>query len=168
MTQHYFINLSWLFAVSITIHNIEEAIWLPKWSNSAGRWHHPIQPSVFRFAVLILTLLAYIFSIAALIGGKHSIGAYLVSGYALAMLLNVVFPHLIATIALKKYAPGLASAILLNLPITSALLYYAVAEDYIGLNKFYYIGLVVTFGILGLIPILFFIGNKTLIRKEQS
>lgn len=68
-----FITLSWLFAISITAHNLEEAIWLPKWSISAGRWHLPIEPAVFRFAVLILTLFAYILSILASIGGKLSI-----------------------------------------------------------------------------------------------
>ena len=97
MIQINFIVLSWLFAISITVHNIEEAIWLPKWSISAKRWHHPVNPRVFRFAVLILTIFAYITSILASLGEKQGIGAYLVSGYALAMLLNVVFPHLIAT-----------------------------------------------------------------------
>jgi len=52
--------LSWLFAVAITIHNLEEALWLPAWSQSAGRWHHPVGAREFRFAVGVLTTLAYI------------------------------------------------------------------------------------------------------------
>jgi hypothetical protein len=165
MIQINFIVLSWLFAISITVHNLEEAIWLPKWSMSAGRWHHPVEPAVFRFAVLTLTIFAYISTILAAVGEKQSLGAYLVAGYALAMLLNVIFPHLIATIALKKYAPGLTTALFFNLPITLGLLYHATIEGYIDLNKFYYIGPVVTIGILGSIPVLFAIGKRVIVPK---
>ena len=164
MIQNNFIILSWLFAISITVHNIEEAIWLPKWSASAEPWHHPVEPRVFRFALLILTILAYIAAILASIGEKQSIGAYLITGYALAMLLNVLFPHIIATFVLKKYAPGLITALLLNLPTTTALLYFAVIEEYIDLNKFFYSGPLVTITILGLIPILFAFGKRILVH----
>jgi hypothetical protein len=34
-------QLRWLFALSLTIHNLEEAIWLPEWSQQAGKWHPP-------------------------------------------------------------------------------------------------------------------------------
>ncbi len=168
MIQNNFIILCWLFSVSVTIHNLEEAIWLPKWSISAGRWHRPIEPIVFRFAVMILTLLAYIFSILASKGEKLSVGAYLVSGYALAMLLNVIFPHLTATIVLKKYTPGLATAILLNMPITIGLLYYAVNDEFVDLKRFCFIGPAVTIGILGSIPVLFEVGKWVFIPKHQS
>jgi len=167
MIQFNFTTLTWLFAISITLHNLEEAIWLPKWSISAGRWHPPVEPTVFRFSVLILTLFAYVFSILASIGGKLSIGAYLISGYAFAMLLNVVFPHLLTTIALKKYAPGLTTALFLNFPVTLSLLYYAVNERYIDLKKFYIIGPVVTLGILGSIPVLFRIGKRILYQDKS-
>jgi hypothetical protein len=33
------------------------------------------------------------------------------------MVLNALFPHLVATIALRRYAPGLITAIVLNAPI---------------------------------------------------
>jgi hypothetical protein len=168
MIQNNFIILSWLFTISITVHNIEEAIWLPKWSASAGRWHHPVEPRLFRFAVLILTILAYVAAILASIGEKQSIGAYLITGYALSMLLNVLFPHIIATFALKKYAPGLITALLLNLPTASALLYVAVIEGYIDLNTFFYSGPLVTIIILGLIPILFAFGKKILFHVKRN
>jgi hypothetical protein len=168
MIQIDFVLLSWLFAISVTVHNLEEAIWLPKWSVSAGRWHHPVEPAVFRFAVIILTIFAYISSILASTGEKQSVGAYLVTGYALAMLLNVIFPHLIATAALKKYAPGLTTALFLNLPITAGLLYHAVIEGYIDLKKFYFIGPVINIGILVSIPVLFAAGNRLFVHVKKS
>ncbi len=45
-----FSTLSWLFAIGVTIHNAEEAWLLPDWSQTAGRWHHPVRAPVFRFA----------------------------------------------------------------------------------------------------------------------
>ena len=168
MPQNMVSILVWLFAISITIHNLEEAIWLPKWSESAGRWHHPVKSKVFRFAVLVLTLVAYIFAILASFGGKASIGAYLITGYALAMLINVVFPHFVATIALKRYAPGLATALFLNLPITASLLYYSVINEYVDLNTFLYVGPIVSLGILFSIPVLFAIGNQLFLQRVES
>ena len=40
--QMDFILIAWLFALVVTLHNLEEAIWLPDWSQTAGRWHSPV------------------------------------------------------------------------------------------------------------------------------
>jgi hypothetical protein len=85
-----FNELKWLFPIAITLHNLEEAIWLPAWSNRAGKWHRPVTPSAFRFAVAVLTALAFMVTIWSAIGGPESVGTYLLTGYALGMLLNVV------------------------------------------------------------------------------
>jgi hypothetical protein len=159
--------LIWLFAIAITVHNFEEAIWLPAWSKTAGRFHPPIDIFEFRFAVTVLTILAYIMAYFAMIGGQSSIGAYLVSGYALAMLLNVAFPHLLATLVMRRYAPGTATAIALNLPITSMLLYQGFEEGFIDKSNFIYVGPLVVVGILLLIPGLFFMG-RMLVRLKKG
>jgi hypothetical protein len=152
--------LSWLFAIALTVHNVEEAIWLPAWSQTAGRFHHPTGAFEFRFAVTVLTVMAYIAAYLSMTGGKGSMGAYLISGYALAMLLNTVFPHLLATLAMRRYAPGTATAILLNFPITSLLLYHGFREGFIDQSEFIYLGPLVVIGILLLIPGLFFAGRR--------
>ena len=149
-----------LFAIAVTIHNIEEAVWLPRWSESAGRWHHPVNAREFRFAVVVLTVLAYVVSFLAVLGGRGSIGAYLVAGYALAMLLNVAFPHIAATMALRSYAPGTATALLLNLPVTICLLRRAILEHYIAWSRFVWIGPLVVVVMLALIPFLFALGRR--------
>ncbi|NOY99322.1 MAG: HXXEE domain-containing protein [Chloroflexi bacterium] len=97
-------------------------------------------------------------------GGKGSIGAYLVSGYALAMLLNVIFPHLLATLVMRRYAPGTATAIVLNLPITFMLLYQGLEANFIDISVFVYVGVgpLVVVGILFFIPGLFFMGRRWL------
>ena len=152
--------LSWLFAVAITLHNLEEALWLPGWSQSAGRWHHPVGAREFRFAVGVLTALAYVAAYLSVVSGKETLGAYFIAGYALAMLLNVFFPHLLATLIMRRYAPGTATALLLNLPVTLLLLYQGVLQGYIRLSTFVWAGPLVVAAILGTIPLLFAIGRR--------
>jgi len=47
----------WLFAAAVTLHNLEEVVWLPRWSHTAGKWHYPVGSFEFRFAVISLTML---------------------------------------------------------------------------------------------------------------
>jgi hypothetical protein len=155
-----FHQLTWLFAFVTTVHNLEEALWLPAWSQTGGRFHHPIGSFEFRFAVTVLSLAAFIMAFMSVAGGKGSLGAYLVSGYALAMLLNVAFPHLLATLVMRRYAPGTATAIALNLPVTAMLLTKGFEEGFIDPSRFIYAGPLVVIGILLLIPALFFVGRK--------
>lgn len=147
-----------LFSLALTLHNIEEALMLPSWSQTAGRWHHPVAPWEFRFAVIVLTLLAYACALLAKLGGKNSLGAYLLVGYALAMFVNVLFPHVLATIVMNRYAPGTATALLLILPTTALLLYFGHEKGYVQRRRFLWAGPSVVAGIMALIPGLFVIG----------
>lgn len=163
-----FTSLSWLFATAVTLHNLEEALFLPRWSQKAGRWHPPVGAGEFRFAVTVLTLLAFIAAYWSVSGPKGGIGAYLVSGYALAMLLNVVFPHLAVTLIMRRYVPGTATAVLLILPVTALLLCQAFREGYIAFSRFVYLGPGVVAGIMLSIPVLFIIGRKICYHKTGA
>ena len=77
-----FAMLSLLFAAAVTIHNIEEAVRLPGWSRSAGRFHVAVTARSFRFAVTVLTLVAW--GAVAWSAAGSEVADYLVSGYALA------------------------------------------------------------------------------------
>jgi len=154
--------LCWLFAAAITVHNLEEALLLPGWSQSAGRWHRPVGAREFRFAVGMLTALAYIAAALSMVGGKETVSSYFIAGYALAMLMNVFFPHLLATAVMRRYAPGTATALLLNLPVTVLLLYRGFQESYIRESTFLWAGPLVVAAILGSIPLLFTIGRLAL------
>ncbi|WP_210213209.1 HXXEE domain-containing protein, partial [Mesorhizobium sp. M1E.F.Ca.ET.063.01.1.1] len=158
--QTVFMILTWLFVAAVVVHNLEEALLLPAWSEQAGRWHSPVGAREFRFAVSMLTLLAGIAAVLASVQGRGSLGAYLLSGYALAMLLNVVFPHLLATIAMRRYMPGTATALALNLPVTAALLRQAFREEYIAPMRFAWAGPAVVMAIMLSIPALFYLGRK--------
>ncbi len=152
--------LIWLFPVVVTLHNLEEAILLPAWSQTAGPRHRPTTPFEFRFAVAVLTIAAYIVAYMCYVGGKGSWGAYLLSGYALAMFLNVFAPHLVATIVMRRYTPGVVTACLLNQPVMGLILYYSIAHGFVQIGRFVYWGPAVVLSLLISIPILFFLGRK--------
>ncbi len=155
-----FHTLTWLFCGAITLHNLEETIFLPAWSQSAGPWHRPVNAFEFRFAVIVLTLIAYLLAFLCQVESVAGFCRYLISGYALAMMLNVFFPHLVATIVMKNYTPGLATGLIFNLPVTTLLILSALKEDFILTSEFIYTGPITVSGILLLIPILFFIARK--------
>lgn len=160
--------LSWLFALAVTVHNLEEAVLLPAWSQAAGRWQRPVGAEEFRFAVAVLTVLAYAAAYLATVGGRESTGAYLVAGYALAMLVNAFFPHLLATLATQRYAPGAGTALLLNLPVTGLLLWRAFEEGYVRPARFVWAGPLVVLLILAAIPVLFAVGRRLSEKDKET
>ena len=153
--QHW----QWLFPVAITIHNLEEAIWLPKWSQTAGKWHAGVDAFDFRFAVAVLTALAWVATAWSVWGGPGSIGAYCFGGYVAAMLLNVLLPHLAATVGLRRYAPGLATALLLNAPVCSWLLLAGVRAGWFTGERLAIATAIAVPVLLGSIPVLFRLGR---------
>ena len=116
-----------LFVFAFIIHNIEEAIWLPSWSKHAKKFHKAVDFNEFVFAVLIITILGVLLTfLNSIYDNKIMNSLYL--GYVGMMVLNAIFPHLVATIALRRYAPGLITAIALNVPIGSYILYESMKE----------------------------------------
>ncbi|WP_150047795.1 HXXEE domain-containing protein [Methylomonas rhizoryzae] len=152
--------LGWLFALGVVIHNTEEALFLPAWSTRAGRWHVQVGTFPFRFAVVVLSIAVIFAAWLSSVSGAHSYGAYFLTGYALAMVLNVLFPHVLATVALHSYAPGTATAVLLNLPLGSYLIYRSLTEGYVDQQVFAVSGPATVVGIIASIPILFTVGKK--------
>jgi hypothetical protein len=86
-------RLPWLFPIATTLHNLEEAVWLPAWSASTRgtRFHPPVGAPEFRFALAVLTILA--FAVTALAVRRPERWLHPALGYAGAMFLNVFFPQ---------------------------------------------------------------------------
>jgi hypothetical protein len=126
-----FRNLLWLFPIFVTLHNAEEAIWLPGWSKRAVLWHSPVTPGSFRFAVAVLTAVAFAVTWMSAESGKQTVWTYLAFGCMVATLANVLIPHIALTVALRSYMPGVATAVALNLPVLSLLVVLALREGYV-------------------------------------
>jgi hypothetical protein len=114
------------FPLAITLHNLEEALWLPQWSHHAARYHRPVEKNEFHFALIIITALAYLVTFFRILLPDIVFISWIFYGFLGVMIINAIFPHLVATIVLKKYAPGLFTGLFLNIPINSILIYRAI------------------------------------------
>ncbi len=154
-----FRSLEWLFPLVATLHNAEEAIWFPAWTQRAGRWHSPVAPGVFRFAVAVFTVLAFAVTWLSALSGKQALWTYLLFVYMIVMLANVLVPHIAATVAMRRYMPGVVTGVLVNLPVLSLLVVLALREGYVSGWKAAAFSVVVGgFGLLS-IPGLFKLGK---------
>ena len=104
------VAIGWLFTFGVLAHNTEEALHLPAWSAHAGKWHARVDAAEFRFAVAALSVLLVVVAAAASLASAGSVSAYLMAGYVLAMVLNVLMPHVLVTVVMRKYMPGTARA----------------------------------------------------------
>lgn len=151
--------LAWLFTAGVLLHNLEEALWLPAWSTRTARWYRPVPAPVFRFAAGVLSLGFVAVTLAATLSPAGSVSAYLMAGYVLAMLLNVLAPHVLASVVLRHYMPGTATAVLLNLPLGSLYLRRALLERFVEPQMFRWAGPLVVAGLLVAMPLLFALGR---------
>ncbi|GAA4609276.1 hypothetical protein GCM10023195_37230 [Actinoallomurus liliacearum] len=115
---------SWALAGAFALHNAEEALTMRRFPGAAGRLD---QSSLNGLMAAISGL-----GVAAVAVGTTGRPApwkpYLPAGMAGVMLLNVALPHVPAAVVARGYAPGLATAVGLNLPIGLAVLRGAVRE----------------------------------------
>ena len=82
----------WLFfPIAITLHNLEEAIWLPAWTKHAKQFHKPVEANVFYFAVIFVTILAYLSTFLAVAFPSSWFWKYVFHGFLGAMILNIIF-----------------------------------------------------------------------------
>lgn len=154
----YYLVLFFCFA--ITLHNIEEAIWLPKWSQQSSKFQKPVTSSEFYFAVIFITVLAYLSAFCFLYMPESDLAKWIFIGFLGSMIFNAIFPHLIATVIMKKYAPGLLTGLLLNVPINSLIIYQMFLKNLIIWKDLVISTFVVGIILLVLIPLLFKFGGK--------
>jgi len=154
------VSLWVFFPLAITLHNLEEAIWLPKWSKYAKQFHKPIEANVFYFAVIFVTILAYLSTFLAIAFPSSWLWKHIFYGFLGAMILNTFVPHLASTIVLRKYSPGLATGLFLLIPVNSIILYQSVMLGHAKLLDLILSILIVSATLLSLLPVFFKIGEK--------
>jgi hypothetical protein len=153
------VSLWIFFPLAITLHNLEEALWLPKWSKHAKPFHAPIEANEFHFAVIVVTMLAYLSSFLALAFPSVWLWSYFFHGFLGAMIVNTFVPHLVSTIVLRRYSPGLVTGLFLLVPINSLIIYRSISSGSITLHHLIVSVLVVGAMLLSSLPLLFRIGK---------
>ena len=107
-------------------------------------------PSRFYIALVGATLSLLIVVLLATTGRPSPLKARLVVFVQAIFLLNVFLPHVPAAIALGGYAPGVGTAVLINLPFSIYFFRRSVREGVVSAN-----GLAITLGLALLALILF-------------
>lgn len=159
-------GLLWSFALVVTLHMIEEIIWLPAWSQDVGKWHEPVKRGEFVFATAVMLLFLYLITYLSSSAEPESLSIYLLCGLALVMIVNLVIPHLGATITQRRYAPGLGTSLFLVLPVGVSLLWQAFALELISMPSYFMAGVGMLLGTAVIWPALFHIGRRMLGKKK--
>lgn len=132
-----FKKLQWLFPIAVALHNGEEAVWMPGWdsSHAAQIPVHPPSAIVIRTVLIVFTVAAFFITYMSARKGRESVWAYLTFGYIVAVLVNVFVPHVPVALVFHSYAPGVVTAVLVNLPLLSYLSWLAVRERWVSGTK---------------------------------
>ncbi|MCB1318053.1 MAG: HXXEE domain-containing protein, partial [Leptospiraceae bacterium] len=106
------------------LHNLEELIGMASWTEQIPAAIHPhVTTLQFAIAITLFSLLGLVtvFGSPRLINSVWHERILIV--FAGMLWLNVFLPHVLATIVFQMYAPGVFTAVLLNLPLTSFILW---------------------------------------------
>jgi hypothetical protein len=112
-----------LFGLGVTLHNLEEAIFLVSWYRA--HWRGKFRPNARIYWVLtsLVSGAIWIPILAVGVWPKSAQWQWALSGFALVIAVNAVFPHLAMSVATHSYMPGTATGILLNLPLGAWLIH---------------------------------------------
>ncbi len=149
-----------MFVAGVLAHNLEEALFLPGWSHRRFLRTRIVTAHAFRMAVALYSLVVVLAAAAATHGGAKSAGAYLIVGFAVTMVCNVLFPHLGASLWLRTYAPGTATALLLNLPLGLWFVMNSAATGFIDVGAFRTRGPAIVLAAVVLVPVLLALSQR--------
>ncbi len=153
-------GLSVAFVAAVLLHNAEEALFLPAWSRHADRWYRPVGAWEFRFAAVVLSLVLIAIAWLAVALGPRSVGAYLFLGFVFAMAVNAIVPHLALTVVQRRYMPGTATGMLLNLPLGACVLREAVHQRWVAAGTLAWSAPVVAIALGSSLPLLLAAGRR--------
>ena len=118
--------MQWAFPVAVTLHNLEEAIFIPAFWEQRS-WHLALSGREFGFLGFAFSAVTFLVTYLSVHSGGKGVGAYMLVILSGVMFLNA-FWHIGATIYFQSYAPGVVTAVLLVMPVTAYLLYCAARQ----------------------------------------
>ena len=135
LNQLRYSTLGWLLLPAVTLHNLEEWVALPLYGDVGMAIERrlgismPVPPSsVFETALLLVTIVSVAIIVAGSVGAPSRFKTWLVCFVASIYLVNVFLPHLPTAFIIGGYAPGIVTALTINLPLCLLLLRQAKRE----------------------------------------
>ena len=124
-------HLFWLVPLLFALHNAEEAPRMAEWARTVEARFMPVVSTMqFTVGVALLTLLVTGITIFAVYSLPARLRVPLMTGVQAIIFVNA-FTHIGATVRYRRYSPGLVTAVLLNLPFSLLLFYWALATDHL-------------------------------------
>jgi len=152
-----------LFLLAFTIHNLEEGIWLTRQQSSEKskvKMHKKVTQDEFLFGLFWVTSLAYLITALYIFYPEVGLFKFAYFGFVGAMILNILFPHLISTLIERYYSPGLFTGIVVIIPVNSLIVKTAIELGTITISQFIISTLTVGVLLLLSIPISFKVGKR--------
>ena len=153
-----FENYRWLLIPVMAIHNLEEWATVPAYGSISPALATHLVASltkppwrVMEVAWVIATLLPSVLVLAAARARHSRLLNILACWVASIYLVNVFVPHTMELVIGRRYAPGVATALFVNLPFCSLMLRQAVRENYLTTREILAVGAV---GLVSIVPVL--------------
>lgn len=106
-----------LFGIGVTLHNLEEAVYLPKWFRSHVKLLFEPDQRIYWVLTSLVSVVVWVPIVGVCVAPESTRFQTALSGFALLMVINVVVPHLALSVMRHSYSPGTGTAILFNLPL---------------------------------------------------
>ena len=106
-----------LFGIGVTLHNLEEGMYLVSWARShLTLWFEP-NPRIYWVLTSLVSVVIWVPIVGVCISPESGHFQSVLSGFALAMAVNAVLPHFVISLAKHSYSPGAGTGMLFNLPL---------------------------------------------------
>jgi hypothetical protein len=106
-----------LFGVGVTLHNLEEAVYWPGWARSNLTLLFEPNPKIYWILTLLVSVVMWVPIVGVCVVPDGSYFQNVLSGFALALAINALFPHFALCLIKHSYSPGTGTGMLLNLPL---------------------------------------------------
>jgi hypothetical protein len=157
-----FTQLLWLVPLFFAIHNVEETPFMAKWTEKLDSPIHPkVTTRQFAIAVTLLTLGSIVITYFGTRNPDSFLGPIFVLAIQAILFVNAFVPHIVMTVKMKMYSPGLVTAVLINIPFTIYLFNRALQEQKITPILSGILLLVAPFAMIGLAWGALWLGEKT-------
>lgn len=129
MSSLTFIQLLWLVPLFFAIHNVEEVPFMAKWTEKLDSPIHPkVTTRQFAIAVTFLTLGSIVITYYGTRNPDGYLGPIAIMAIQAILFVNAIVPHIVMTMKMRLYSPGLITAVLINIPFTIYLFTRAINE----------------------------------------